>query len=264
MRSFSNLPVPVLKDLAEALEEGRLTAELGAKTLRSLVQNDAVAEVKRELQSCLDLGFGPKPLAAMLRAIAGERETQQRVKDRVSWVWSGPSDALFPSRDTSVVVQELFKQARRSVVLMSYAFDRGDKARKVFEVLADRMAETTELQVTFCANLQPSHDKLEKPEEAVARFKAQFKSDVWPWATLPKVYYDPRSLNSQGKDRASLHAKCLIIDSEVALVSSANFTEAAHERNFEAGVLVRDSEAATELEEQVLRLIAKGVLKQCI
>ncbi len=263
MTPFANLPVPVLKDLAEALDEGRLTASLEAKTVGTLVQGAMVAEVRAELKGYLDLGFGQKPLAMMLRVIAGEREAQQRVRDRVSWVWSGPSDAKFPSRDTSVVVQELFKQARRSVLLMTYAFDKGEKSRRVFEVLANRMAESPELEVTFCANLQPLQNNSEKHEEAIARFKAQFQTEVWPWATLPSVYYDPRSLTQNGKDKASLHAKCLVVDQEVALVTSANFTEAAHERNFEAGVLVRDPETVTELAEQVLRLIGSGVLKRC-
>lgn len=263
MTPFANLPVPVLKDLAEALDEGRLTSSLEAKTVGALVSSTMATDVKAELKAYLDLGFGQKPLAMLLRVIAAEREAQQRVRDRVSWVWSGPSDAKFPSRDTSVVVQELFKRARRSVLLMTYAFDKGEKSRRVFEVLADRMAESPELEVAFCANLQPLQEKAEKTEDAIARFKAQFIAEVWPWAKLPPVYYDPRSLTQQGKDRASLHAKILVVDNEVALVTSANFTEAAHERNFEAGVLVGDPETVTELAEQVLRLIGSGVLKRC-
>ena len=35
-------------------------------------------------------------------------------------------------------------------------------------------------------------------------------------------------------------AVCLIVDGTVAFVTSANFTEAAQERNIEAGVIIRD------------------------
>ncbi|MBN2033991.1 MAG: hypothetical protein JW836_11995 [Deltaproteobacteria bacterium] len=38
--------------------------------------------------------------------------------------------------------------------------------------------------------------------------------------------------------RAILHAKCVVADRRTALVSSANFTEAAQTSNIEAGVLI--------------------------
>ena len=44
-----------------------------------------------------------------------------------------------------------------------------------------------------------------------------------------------------------LHAKAIVADDEVALVTSANLTEAAFERNIEAGVLSRDVSLATAL-----------------
>jgi phosphatidylserine/phosphatidylglycerophosphate/cardiolipin synthase-like enzyme len=62
-----------------------------------------------------------------------------------------------------------------------------------------------------------------------------------PWSPLPNVFYDPRSLDHSGKTRSSLHAKCIVVDRRIALVTSANFTEAAQQRNIEAGVLVRDA-----------------------
>ena len=42
-----------------------------------------------------------------------------------------------------------------------------------------------------------------------------------------------------GLERPSLHAKCLIIDRREALITSANFTEAAQQRNVEVGVVIR-------------------------
>jgi len=37
----------------------------------------------------------------------------------------------------------------------------------------------------------------------------------------------------------SLHAKCIVVDAEHVFVSSANFTEAAQERNIEVGLLIQ-------------------------
>jgi phosphatidylserine/phosphatidylglycerophosphate/cardiolipin synthase-like enzyme len=48
--------------------------------------------------------------------------------------------------------------------------------------------------------------------------------------------------------RSALHAKCIVIDGREALVTSANFTEAAQERNIELGLLVRSAEIASRIE----------------
>jgi phosphatidylserine/phosphatidylglycerophosphate/cardiolipin synthase-like enzyme len=50
--------------------------------------------------------------------------------------------------------------------------------------------------------------------------------------------YDPRALDPASATRASLHAKVLIVDRRSALVTSANFTDAAQKRNVETGVLI--------------------------
>ncbi len=55
---------------------------------------------------------------------------------------------------------------------------------------------------------------------------------------MPEVYFDPRSLEMEAQKRACLHAKTVVVDSRHVFVSSANFTEAAHLRNVEVGVVV--------------------------
>jgi phosphatidylserine/phosphatidylglycerophosphate/cardiolipin synthase-like enzyme len=64
---------------------------------------------------------------------------------------------------------------------------------------------------------------------------------------LPKVFYDPRSLDLDAQKRACLHAKCIVVDGEAVFISSANFTEAAQERNAEVGLLVRSCWLAERL-----------------
>ena len=49
---------------------------------------------------------------------------------------------------------------------------------------------------------------------------------------------------------SSLHPKCVVIDEGKALVTSANFTEAAQIRNIEAGVFIRDPGFACSLVRQ--------------
>jgi phosphatidylserine/phosphatidylglycerophosphate/cardiolipin synthase-like enzyme len=51
-----------------------------------------------------------------------------------------------------------------------------------------------------------------------------------------------------------------VVDGEQAFISSANFTEAAHERNIEVGVLLRSSPSAKRLIAFFEHLIGSGHL----
>jgi phosphatidylserine/phosphatidylglycerophosphate/cardiolipin synthase-like enzyme len=62
------------------------------------------------------------------------------------------------------------------------------------------------------------------------------------------------------KKRTSLHAKCIVVDSEKSLVTSANFTEAAQQRNIEVGALVTDQWFSRTLVAQFDALIRDGAL----
>jgi phosphatidylserine/phosphatidylglycerophosphate/cardiolipin synthase-like enzyme len=60
--------------------------------------------------------------------------------------------------------------------------------------------------------------------------------------------------------QATDHAKCIVVDDSSAFVSSATFTEAAQERNIEAGVLVNDPAFARALRDQFESLAQAGLL----
>jgi phosphatidylserine/phosphatidylglycerophosphate/cardiolipin synthase-like enzyme len=100
--------------------------------------------------------------------------------------------------------------------------------------------------------------------EILKRFADRFRDQQWPGKRTPTVYYDPRAveLHERGEKRASLHAKCVIVDDAKALVTSANFTEAAQERNIEAGVLVERPGFAVALRKQFDGLVAGGWLRR--
>ena len=84
----------------------------------------------------------------------------------------------------------------------------------------------------------------------------------WPWPTLPALFYDPRSLET-GDTRASLHAKCVIVDRLRALVTSANFTDAAQRKNVEVGVDIRYPPAAIRLADYFLGLCRTDQFAPC-
>jgi hypothetical protein len=93
-------------------------------------------------------------------------------------------------------------------------------------------------------------------------FLKTFRKKDWPWEAVPEVYFDPRSLAPNAAERSVLHAKCIVADDRRVFVTSANFTEAAHERNIEAGLLLENLTIAQALTRQFESLVHAGVLKR--
>ena len=74
-------------------------------------------------------------------------------------------------------------------------------------------------------------------------------------ALRPALYYDPRPLL---EERANLHAKCIVVDDRVALVTSANFTDRGQHRNIEVGMVIRDVAFARRLVGQFKNAMTGG------
>ncbi len=124
------------------------------------------------------------------------------------------------ARDTRRVYEELLGSAERSVWASTYAFFDGPRA---FEVLARRMDARSELRVTLLLNIQRKRGDATAAEQLVRRFADRFWGTDWPGSSRPRVYYDPRALESEGP-AGILHAKALVVDDEAVFVTSANLT----------------------------------------
>ena len=261
MSAFRRLSRPALMSLAAAFETGRVSVDSPSSSLARYVPSKAASRVAQEVASLAEAGMSPKLIAHTLRLLAEERATTQEVADQVELVWSGRRSGASPTRDTAVVVQELFGLARKSLLIASYALDSGPGAQRLFKGLAARMDDAPQLQVRLFVNVGRRHPQDDTPSSELLRhFAENFRDERWPGIRLPAVFHDPRSLEVGGTERACLHAKCVVADETHAFVSSANFTEAAHARNIEAGVLVRDSQVARSLVQQFEGMLAEGRL----
>jgi phosphatidylserine/phosphatidylglycerophosphate/cardiolipin synthase-like enzyme len=60
-----------------------------------------------------------------------------------------------------------------------------------------------------------------------------------------------------------IHAKCVIADQRQALITSANFTEAAQKRNIEVGLLVTHYPTVSRLAAYLFGLREKECLIKC-
>ena len=180
----------------------------------------------------------------------------------VDLVVTGPAEAEGTPRPTSVVVGDLFRGAKKSVVVAGYAVRQG---QKVFRDLADRMAECPGLQVRLYLDVQRQNADTSIPEDIVRKFSQRFQSTQWPFQRpIPELYYDPRSVVLDRSKAGALHAKCVVVDAERLFISSANFTEAAQERNIEIGLLLDSPVLADRVSEFFEGLVQTGFLKRLL
>jgi phosphatidylserine/phosphatidylglycerophosphate/cardiolipin synthase-like enzyme len=223
-----------LSQLAGALRSGRIAPPFSPLVLRRYLPESVAALVAAELQQRLIEGMESRHLADCLEILCQDRRQRPLAEDLIDLVWTGPEAPGIVNRDTSVVVREMFQSARESVLIAGYAVYQG---HSIFKELADRMDESPELQVQMFLDIQRPQQDRSSPSELVRVFAERFVRKEWPGRQLPKLYYDPRSLEVDQTKRTSLHAKCVVVDKEVTFVSSANFTEAAQTRNIEVAGL---------------------------
>jgi phosphatidylserine/phosphatidylglycerophosphate/cardiolipin synthase-like enzyme len=247
-----------LAALAGALRSGRLQApftKVSVQRYCAAGKTDLFADRFQELH---DQGMQPQHLALLVDAVRQARCQLPQQADLVDLVWTGPETLGVTNRDTGVVVRDLFGSAEQEVLVAGFAVYQG---RAVFKRLAERMEECPSMCVRFFLDVQRHPGDTTIPDDLLRRFVHNFRSHEWPGRKLPDLYYDPRSLDLESTKRSSLHAKCIVVDRKVALVTSANFTEAAQTRNIEVGALVQSAGFAAQLVRHFETLADVGLLR---
>lgn len=233
-----------LRALADALRNGQLGPAITRMALARVAQ--CPESITAELCRLSAEGLAPAHMALLLEIAAEAAEYRLSGGVPVSLVWTGPESAVSQSRDTAVVVEELFAHAERFVLVSSYVVQKGTT---VFRSLADRMVARPGLHVQLFLHIGREWLDTRDESELLREFAADLLGQ-WPGARRPEAFYDPRTLSADAAIRAAWHAKCVIADENLAFVTSANFTEWAQQRNVEAGVLIRDRHFAGQLRQQ--------------
>jgi phosphatidylserine/phosphatidylglycerophosphate/cardiolipin synthase-like enzyme len=245
---FRDASAGTLRRLVDAFRSGQLGSQASSFSIAkiSAAPQALVDEVVR-LQA---EGMSPNHLTLLLEVSAAAAEARSGHVD-AQLVWTGPESQTAQSRDTSVVVQELFGHARRDVIVSTFVVRQG---ATVFAPLARRMDEIPELRARLFVHVGREWRDTVLDSELLREFAEEFGRE-WPAARRPEVYYDPRGLVEQPDKRATWHAKCVVVDDDIALITSANFTEWAHQRNVEAGVVIRSEKFVRQLRAQFDTLV---------
>lgn len=247
---LSSVATSTLERLRDAIAEGRVQPPI----TRSALLGHGIHNQLEALEGAL-AGHSLLACLSVLDVVLAERRRQQQPPAEL--VWTGPERANATARDTAVVLRALFERAKHQVVVAGYNFTRGSAVLEpLFVGMRDR-----HLDVKFFVHIEQPQTTLVEPRSHGNQAVRAVMAQCWPFgAPRPKVYYDARALAPH--PRFNMHAKCVVIDGECALVTSANFTEAAQERNLECGVLLEDATFARHLARQWLGLIdAKLVIE---
>jgi phosphatidylserine/phosphatidylglycerophosphate/cardiolipin synthase-like enzyme len=153
----------------------------------------------------------------------------------------------------------MFARAKSSIIIAGYAVYQG---KRIFKELCERIDALSNLRVRMFLNITRPYQNEQPDAELLDSFARSFIENDWPGLRRPEVFYDPRELSTDSTNRAALHAKCVVVDNAEAFVTSANFTEAAQERNIEVGVLVRIPSFSRALAEQFENLVNHGQLRR--
>jgi phosphatidylserine/phosphatidylglycerophosphate/cardiolipin synthase-like enzyme len=242
-----------LDALARALDEGRLSARGDSA---AAVQALGLAEGARVRAFLASVPVrDPKALAWCLRRLAAERRaSSDRLARSAQLVWSGQGDGHQPLRDTRAVLDEVCARAERHVMLATFVVYDG---RRSLAALARRMREVPSLEVDCYVDLKAARHQAPDDARDVDAWVRRFREDHWPDdVRLPAIWYDPATLDRSAG--TSLHAKCVVVDERWSFVTSANFTEAAQERNIEVGVVLDHPALAQALGAQFLGLRERG------
>lgn len=239
-----------LRDLSTVIAASGSTG-ISHREIQQVVGHSAASDVSALMDRLVAEGWNPIHLAQTIRAIADASTQAANPESLFDLVLSGPEVPGVPTRDTAAVMHTLFEKAEREVILVGYAIHNG---KKLFQRLAERMAENPNLKVWFCLHIFRKPGDTSLNSEIVARFAREFATKHWPWEPRPEVYYDPRCLSQDPSLRTSMHAKCVVVDRKTALITSANFTEAARERNIEAGIVIHYEPIVCRLAEYISAL----------
>lgn len=244
-----------LDALAQCILDGRIPSLASDAAILHAGFGEGAVTFLRELQ-----GTSSKAAAWVLRRLARERRTSDDRHARVAQlVWSGDAHDDEAIRDTRVVLDDLFRRAERHVLLATYVIYEG---LAVFRALAARVRSIPSLGVDLYVNLFSKSGQPFDEQRDVAEFLDTFKRQHWPSdLRLPNIYYDPET-RRLGAERSSLHAKCVVVDDRWAFVTSANFTEAAQERNVEVGVVLDHPRIAQSLVARFEALRDKRVFRR--
>ena len=245
-----------LNDVCIALENGRLLIDSTAPVRSSVAGGSSTIEahlrVLQSLWSSQASALSAFSLAIALRASVAAAGLCRRRQPVTQVVWTGPKVEGSFLRSTREVVRGLLRGACRDLLVIGYWISARDAGEGIIEEVIASLGEAVNRGVSVKVIV-------DERERIDGRDNQQVLLDAWPTGVpLPRLF----TWRLPADDRyLKLHAKVLVADGEDALVTSANLTFYAMDRNMEMGVRVIGDPAGS-IADHFYRLIETGVLEE--
>jgi phosphatidylserine/phosphatidylglycerophosphate/cardiolipin synthase-like enzyme len=251
-RTVAEIPPAILEALTRTLED---STESGHEQIKQAVLKQIPTQEFRVIISeLLEIWrtetppLQPQSLAFALAA-AGHSHRKVREQTAIELVWTGPSSGVIPLRRTEQVLLEMIREAKRELLIVSFAVY--DISAIVTEM---ERAITRGVEVTIVVETpESSHGKISFGADVIFTDLIKTKARILEWP------FEQRERDESDK-YGSLHAKCAVMDRESVLISSANLTQYALNLNMELGLLVKDKKLAEKIARHFETLKLIGVL----
>jgi phosphatidylserine/phosphatidylglycerophosphate/cardiolipin synthase-like enzyme len=216
-------PLSDLGSFLTATEAERLAVQIETRQ-HTIAALSEIAVARREavkrLLSTAGLGHtDPARTVSVLRAIAGAKSVLRELTP----VWTMPGNEANTGRLTGEF-HRIVRAARQSVTAATYNFH---DSSQMWNALNEASEQPGMVVIVYVDADKADADNVK------ARLP---RATVYRSAELPT-----------GK-RVVSHAKFVVVDHELLLITSANFSYSAENRNVEFGLLVRDSALAESVE----------------
>lgn len=244
----SSFAPPLLEELAARIEEHSSVDSLCIQTVSARTSNPALRE---QLHGMFEhtgdsTEVTPAVLASLLRTSVASW-SNLRQDGRPELVWTGSPISGLPARRTEQALVEVIESAREELWIASFAAFS-------FNSFFDALSKAAERGVHAHILLEMHNDgprRVEPNHRFLDRLRGTENAYRYEWA-------QERRPRGEGGRTGLMHAKVVLADACMALITSANLTDSAMILNMEVGALIRGGPLPRTLRELFRRLVAQG------
>lgn len=246
-RLAADLPTEVTQVVAEILVGADTLITARQRIMKHVSNAEYRSRASQLLDRCQSDGLQPSSAGLALQA-SGISEKENRRKQQVEIVWTGPDADAVPFRRTEQVLLQVLDSAKDRITLVSYAVYAIPHIREALVRAAKRGVKINViLETPDKTSGENAYSTLKALGQEVAACSTVY---FWPEESRPK----------DGHKTAILHVKCLAADGRWLFVSSANLTEYAFTINMELGVLITGGKLPRQVESHFDWLIGEKEL----
>jgi hypothetical protein len=243
-----------LDKLIEALETERLK-----KNSKRIVINNVFSGQERTQSKVVHLylvwkenfpTFSAKDFSLLLKSISETISIEREKSTEVELVWTGPLGSSEFPRMTRQVVQDIINDSENELMIAGYWIAGQADGEGIVADIIELLVKAVERDVNLTMILDQNPKHYGGTNEEVIR-------ELWnPNVELPKMAIWPDVSNG---NHLKMHAKLIVGDQNDALVTSANLTMHALDKNIEMGVRLK-GKPAQKIARHLESLIEEGIL----